>query len=117
MKNAGNLIIYIIIIGIVWVIGCAVLPYWNRYMIKSDLSAAALYGTKHSSDETIKYFSEKIKERGYDFDPEEFQFDKNERNTVSIQWTYRDEISVFGFVLKELEFTLDVTERETKEQL
>jgi len=51
---------------------------------------------------------------GYDFDPQAFHIEKDENNTVSIRLTYQDEISFFGFILKELEFTLDVTERETK---
>ena len=40
---------------------------------------------------------------------------KDEDNTVSISLTYQDEISFFGFILKKLEFTMNVTERETKE--
>jgi hypothetical protein len=79
------------------------------------VKAAALYGTKHSIEDTEKFLSEKLKERGYNFGPEEFYIEKDENNTVSIILTYQDEISVFGFILKELEFTLDMTKRETEE--
>ncbi len=110
-------IFYIVSIGLICLIVCAIWPYWNKYRISKDLEAAALYGTKHSIKETREFLSEKIKERGYDFKPEEFHIEKDENNTVSISWTYYDEISFFGFTLKELEFTLDVTEEETEAML
>ena len=80
-----------------------------------DLKAAALYGTKHSIEDTGKFLREKYKERGYDFDQEDFHIEKDENKTVSIKITYQDEITFFGFILKELEFKLEVTERETEE--
>ena len=107
-------IFYIISIGLIWLIVCAIWPFWNQHGIKSDLKTAALYGTKHSIEDTRKFLSEKVKERGYDLDPQVFYIEKDEDNTVSISLTYQDEISFFGFILKKLEFTLDVTERETK---
>ena len=110
-------ILYIVSIGLICLIVCAIWPYWNKYRINLDFKEAALYGTKHSIKDTRKFLSEKIKARGYDFDLEEFYIEKDENNTVSIRWTYQDEISFFGFILKELEFTLDVTERETKAYL
>jgi hypothetical protein len=108
-------IFYIVSIGLIWLIVCAIWPYWTQHGIKSDLKAAALYGTKHSIEDTEKFLSEKVKERGYNFGPQEFNIEKDEKNTVSISLTYQDEISFFGFILKKLEFTLDVTKRETKE--
>ena len=107
-------ILYIVSIGFIWLIACTIWPYWNQYGMKSDLKAAALYGTKHSIEDTRKFLSEKLEGRGYDFDPEEFHIEKDENNTVSIKLNYQDDISFFGIVLKELEFTLEVTEKETK---
>jgi len=104
----------IISIGLIWLIVCVIWPFWNQHGIKSDLETAALYGTKHNIEDTRKFLSEKVKERGYDFDPEEFHIEKDENNRVSISLTYQDEMSFFGFILKKLEFTLDVIERETK---
>lgn len=108
-------IFYIVSIGLIWLIACTIWPFWNQHGIKSDLETAALYGTKHSIEDTRKFLSEKVKERGYDFDPQVFYIEKDEDNTVSISLTYQDEISFFGFILKKLEFTLDVTKQETKE--
>jgi hypothetical protein len=110
-------IFYIVSIGLIWLIGCAIWPYWNQYRIKSDLKEAALYGTKHSIEDTRKFLTEKLKSRGYDFGPEQLNIEKDENKTVSIRLNYDDEISLFSFILKELEFTLDVTVRETKQFL
>ena len=108
-------IFYIVSIGLIWLIVCAIWPYWNQYWIKSDLKATVLYGTKHSIEDTRNFLNEKVKERGYDLDPQEFHIEKDKHNTVSIRLTYQDEISFFGFILKKLEFSLYVTKRETKE--
>ena len=108
-------IFYIVSIVLILLIVCAIRPFWNQYGIKSVLKTAAIYGTKHSIEDTSKFLSEKVKEKGYDFDPKEFHIEKDENNKVSISLTYQDEISFFGFILKKLKFTLDVTKQETKE--
>jgi hypothetical protein len=108
-------IFYIVSIGLILLIVCAIRPFWTQHGIKSDLKVAALYGTKHSIEDTQEFLSKKIKERGYDFDPERFYVEKDENNTVSIGFKYQDEISFFGFILKKLEFKLETTERETEE--
>jgi hypothetical protein len=107
----GKIIFYIISIGLILLIGSAIYPYWNRYLITSDLEEAALYGTKHSVADTQILLSKKIEARGYVFDPENLQIKKDEDDTVTIGLTYLDKISFLGIDLKELEFTLDVTER------
>ena len=112
----GKAILYIITIIILYLIICAVWPFWNKYRLTSDLEAAALYGTKHEIEETLELFSQKAKDRGYDIDPEEIHIEKNENNTVSIKWTYQDKISFFSIILKKFEFTLNVTKRETEER-
>ena len=106
--------LYVVSIGVIWLIVCALWPYWNQFWLNSDLKEVALYGTKHSISDTRKFLTKKAKERGYAIDPEELHIEKDENNTVSIRWTYLDEINYFGFTLKELEFTLDVIQRETK---
>ena len=68
------------------------------------------------SVETLEQFTQEAKDRGYDIDPEDINIEKNEKNTVSIEWTYQDKISFFSIVLKKLEFTLEVTKRETEER-
>ena len=89
-------IFYIVSIGLICLIVFAIWPYWNKYWLKSDLKAAALYGTKHSIEDTRKFLSEKVKERGYDFDPQEVHIEKDGNNTVSMRLTYQDKISFFG---------------------
>ena len=113
----GKLILYILSIGLIVLIVSAIWPYGKKYFMKSNLKEAALYGTKHSIEDTQKYLSEKLKEKGYVFDPSELHIDKYENKTVSIKLTYQDKISFFGIVLKELEFTLEVTERHINEYL
>jgi len=89
-----NKIISVIVLIVLLVLGvCAVWPYWNRYLIKSDLKAAALYGTKHSTDDALKLFKEKLRDSGYDFNPENFTINKDENKTVSINSTPTDNVA------------------------
>jgi len=111
----SKIILYIVSIGLILLLVSALLPYGNKYFINADLKAAALYGTKHSIEETQRFFSEKMEERENVFDPTKLHIEKDENKTVSIKLTYKDKISFLGIVLKELEFTLDVTERYLKE--
>jgi hypothetical protein len=106
----GKIMFYIISLGLILLIGSAIYPYWNKYLITSDLEEAALYGTKHSVEDTQNLISKKIEERGYVFDPENLYVEKDDDNSVTIGLTYQDKISFLGIVLKELEFKLDVTE-------
>ena len=111
----GKAILYIVTIAILYLVVCAVWPYWNKYRLTADLEAAALYGTKHDVEETLGLFAQKVKDRGYDIDPEKVHIDKDENNTVSMKWTYKDKISYFGIVLNRYEFTLETTKRELEE--
>jgi hypothetical protein len=108
-------IFYILSIGLIWLIVCTIWPYWKQYRIKSDLETSALYGTKHSVEDTRKLLSKKLRERGYNFGPDDFHIEKDENKTVSINLTYQDEIRFFGLILKELGFELNVTKAETSE--
>ena len=113
----SKLILYIVSIVLILLAVSAIWPYGKKYLVKSDLKEAALYGTKHSIEDTQVFLSGKLKERGYIFDPSDLHVEKYENKTVSIRLTYQDKISFFGIVLKELEFTLDVTERHISEYL
>lgn len=113
----SKVIFYAITAAIFWLIICAIWPYWTRYSMESDLKSVAIYGTKHSIEDTGKFLIEKYKERGYDIVQDDFYIVKDENNTVKINITYQDEISFFGFILKELEFNLEVTEHEVEEFL
>lgn len=111
----GKIIFYVVSIAIILLIGSAIRPYWNKYWITSDLETVALYGTKHDIEKTQKLLDEKIEDRGIDFEPEDLNLEKDENQTVTISLSYRDKISLFGVVLKDLDFTVDVTEENTKE--
>jgi len=56
----------------------------------------------------------KDRRQGYCFDPENLDIDKDENNAVTIAFTYHDQISFFGMEIKELEFSLEVTEKNIK---
>lgn len=107
-------IFYIVTLGIVWLIVCSIWPYWDRYGIETELEAAAIYGTKHSIEDTREFITQKTKKMGYHFHPQDLQITKNAYNTVSIWLTYKDKIVFLGFILKELEFSLHVRELEIK---
>ena len=113
----GKIVLYIILVGLILLIGSAILPYVNKYFINSDLEEAALYGTKHSIEETQNFLNKKLKDRGLIFEPEELSISKNEYDTVTIRLTYKDKMSFFGIVLKELEFKSEVKEMNVKEIL
>ena len=113
--SVSKWIFYIVSLFILYLIFCAVLPFWHRYEMQSDLDAAALYATKHGISETRALLINKAAERGYELDAEDFTIEKDEKHTAYITLTYMDEISFFGITLKELEFTLEASARETKE--
>jgi hypothetical protein len=108
----GKVIFYAITVAVIGLIICAIWPYWTRFVMKSELKEVAIYGTKHSIEETGNLLREKLKERGFDIHHDDFSIAKDEHNTVTINVRYHDEISCFGFILKELDFTLEVTEHE-----
>lgn len=113
----GKIILYVVSLGLILLIASGIWPYYKKYMIDTDLESGALYGTKHTIEDTQRFLIKKLKERRVDFDPENLYIDKNEYNTVKIRLIYQDRISFLGIVLKELEFQLDVTEKEVKEVL
>lgn len=113
----GKIVSYVITAAVMWLIICAIWPYWTRFVMESDLKAVAIYGTKHSIEDTGKFLIERYKEKGFDIDQDDFSIAKDEHNTVTITVSYHDEMSCFGFVLKELAFTLEVTEHEVAEFL
>lgn len=110
----GKAIFYIVVAGIFWFVVCAIRPYWDRYWFESDMETVAVYGTKHSIEETREFLKKEFEDRGNEFDQKHFHIEKDDKNTVSISITYPDKIRFLGVTLKELEFTVEVTEQETK---
>jgi hypothetical protein len=101
-------VLYIVSIVVILLIGSSIWPYWNKYMITSDLKSAAAYGTKHDIEELQSLVHEKLKERGCVFDSENLNIEKDDQDNVSISLTYKDKIDLFGIVLKELQFTVEI---------
>jgi len=52
-----NLFLTAVAIAIVIAIGSAVKPYWDKYWIQKELEVAAVYGTKHTLENTKYFFS------------------------------------------------------------
>jgi hypothetical protein len=110
-----KLFTYAITIAIVIAIGSAARPYWNKYWLHKELEAAAVYGTKNTTQNTKEFLLNKLKEEGYLIGENDISVDKDPKNTVTITARYSDRISIFGKELQKLQFTLSATEREVKE--
>ncbi len=106
---------YAIAIAIIIAVGGAVKPYWNKYWLQKELEAAAVYGTKNTSQNTKDFLVNKLKEEGYRIGEDNISIEKDSKNTVTITVRYPDKISIFGKEIQKLQFTLTATEREVKE--
>ena len=97
-----------------WAIVCTIWPFWNKYWLEQNLRTIALYGTKKSIKSTRDKLSKDLKVRGSDFVERDFDIEKDGNNKVTISIEYVDEIRMFGVTLKELEFIIEITVRETE---
>ena len=107
----GKIIFYIVLGVIVIAVACTVWPFFSKSRINYDLKEAALYGTKHTIGETRKFLTKALEERAVSYDPENLIIEKDEKNTVTITLFYEDTIHFFGIVIKELEFELEVQQK------
>ena len=114
MKIVNRIIIYVFISVSVFVLFNFTKPYWNRYWLEKDLETVAVFGTKHSLNETMDFLMSKMREEGYRFKEEDFVIDKDERNQVSINIIYTDEIEIFKRPLKQLQLTAEGTASEVR---
>ena len=106
-----KMIFYILSFAVLLVVLNAIWPFINNYFINSELKKAALYGTKHSIQETRDLLVKNLEKKDIVYDPEKLSIEKNEYKTVTISLSYEDEISIFGITLKELKFDLSVKEK------
>ena len=111
MKNA---VFIILAIFIAWCLVSVAKPFWNRYWIGENVEKTAIYGTKHSIENTRRFLSDKIEEMGCYFNEEDLIIEKDE-DTIHISITYGDEINLFGKTLKQFQFSVKATEHEVKE--
>jgi hypothetical protein len=105
---------YILVIAAVILAVSVARPYWDKYWIGKEIEVAAVYGTKHSIEDTRALLGEKMKESGYPFSPKDLEIEKDEKNRVTITLHYRDSVRVFGRKLKDLAFTVRKTVSEVK---
>lgn len=106
---------YVLVLAAVVLAVSSVRPYWDRYWVGKELEAAAVYGTKHSIQETKGFLSERMKLSGYPFRTEDVDIEKDEKNRVTITLKYRDAVRVFGRKLKDLPFTVRKSVSEVKD--
>ena len=106
---------YVLVIAAVILAVSAARPYWDKYWIGKEIEAAAVYGTKHSIQDTRAFLGERMKQSGYPFVPEDLEIEKDEKNRVTITFRYRDAVRVFGRILKDLPFTVRKTVSEVKD--
>ena len=105
---------YLVGILFIWCVVSSVKPHWEKYLIGIEIERAAIYGTKHTVDETRKLLNKKMKEDGHPFTDKDFIIEKDEYNDVYMSLTYDDEIKIFGFWVKPIEFTIEKFSSETK---
>jgi hypothetical protein len=106
--------LYIVSAVLLYLIICVSAPFWDRYWFEAEMSAAAVYGTKHDIDEARRMLEEKAADRGIDLEEAEVEMSKDQ-HTVSIVVAYPDAITAFGMTLKTLEFVIEVTVYETEQ--
>ena len=115
MKTIKSIFFVVVGIAFLWSGWSAVRPYWSKYWLKKDMELAAVYGTKHDIEQTRRFLDEKMKDAGRDFEGDDFEIDKDEKNDVYIRVRYQDSIRVFGSLLKDLEFEVEASARDVKE--
>jgi hypothetical protein len=115
MKAIKSLFSYALLIALVLGAYSTIRPYWDKYWIHRDIETAAIYGTKHSREDTLAFLVKKMRQEGRRFTEEDFIFDKDPDRKVTVTLHYRDQIGLFGVELKELHFTVTASATEIKE--
>ena len=115
MQAIKKLFSYALLIALVLGGFSTLRPYWNRYFIHRDMEAAAIYGTKHSEEDTLAFLVKKMRQEGRRFTERDFMIHKDPDRKVTITLQYTDQIGLFGFKVKDLHFTVTASAREIKE--
>ena len=108
MKKSNTLVTWIMFIVIIVGAFSAVRPFWNRYWLKEEMERAAAYGTKNSIEQTRQFLTKRMNEEGYDLAGGDFNIQKDQKSNVTISVTYDEEIALFGYRLKDLNFAVRV---------
>ena len=111
-----KIVSYALLLALIWIAVSIARPYWHKYWIGQDIEAAAIFGTKNSVSDTREFLTEKMRDAGHNFTGNDFKIAKDEKNNVTISLSYYDKISVFGIMLRELEFTVEKSKSEVIEK-
>ena len=114
MKSINSIFVYLIAFILIFIILNFLRPYWDRYWLEKHLETVAVFGTKHGLNETLDLLMTKMGEEGYEFEEDDFVINKDEKNSVSINLAYTDDIKIFGKSLKQLQLMAEVSAREVK---
>ena len=113
MKGVIRIIKYMSAFLFIFILFNTTKPYLSRYLLERNLESVAIFGTKHSLQETAELLMSNMREKGYRFDEDNFVINKDE-NHVSINLAYIDEIKIFGQIIKQLHLTAEASAREVK---
>jgi len=111
-----KIVSYAVLIALIWIAVSIARPYWHRYWIGQDIEAAAIFGTKNSVSDTRGFLTRKMRDAGRSFTGDDFKIAKDDKNNVTINLSYYDEIRIFGLTLTELEFTIEKSKSEVQEK-
>jgi hypothetical protein len=110
-----NIVALIVSVVLIWCVASVVRPFWSKHWLGKDMQIAAIYGTKHSIEDTRDFLNRKMEEVGRHFSGEDFVIERDENNRVTISITYRDEIRMFGLSFKPLRLKVERNALEIKE--
>ena len=111
----SKIILNIALVVIAVFIVCTAWPFISRVTINYELKKAAAYGTKHSVGETRELLIKALNQKGVNYDPDDLEIKKDARDKVTISLAYEDSIHFLSIVLKNLDFELNVEQKNIKE--
>ena len=114
MKGVIRIVKYMSAFLFIFILFNTTKPYLSRYLLERNLESVAIFGTKHSLQETAELLMSNMRDKGYRFDEDNFVINKDDKNYVSINLAYVDEIKIFGQTIKQLHLTAEVSAREVK---
>lgn len=105
MRRAIQLLIAVLVIYVGW---CVAKPFIAKYRIEKAVDNIAQYCTLHTVEESYAEFKNRVIDIGQQskFLDGKLKLEKDEETSaVKASIEYTDEISIFGFKVKDLKFT------------
>lgn len=107
--NFIRIIIKLAVVGVIlYALWQVALPYKDNYFLTVDVRKGAANATRYDVESSKKYLKGLTAESGWMFDESDFDIRK-EGKAATVIVEYVDEISVFGYVFKELHFKISET--------